>query len=106
MKKLTKAQEQALNFINKAKESGFTVVVKSDSCVAITKDFTPGDSDAFVECDMFYDSVLSCAPLKGGSVFGTDGGSVGGYVGLKNGRFVMNKTGSGVNFIKALRKLI
>jgi hypothetical protein len=50
-------------------------------------------------------SVLDLAPLKGGSVWGTDGGSIGGAVALQNGQFVMNKSGSGgVRFMRELRK--
>lgn len=103
---MSKAKVQAQEFVNKALEHGFRVVVASDSVVRITKSFAPNDADAFVQCDMFAGSVLAYAPLRGGSVWGTDGGSVGGMVALKSGEFVMNKSGSGSLFMKALKQII
>lgn len=95
---MSKAKVQALEFVSKAMEHGFRVVVASDSVVRITRSFAPGDSDAFVQCDMFAGSVLAYAPLRGGSV--------GGMVALKSGEFVMNKSGSGSLFMKALKQIV
>jgi hypothetical protein len=50
--------------------------------------------------------ILDMAPLKGGSVWGTDGGSIGGHVGMKNGQYVLNKSGTGKRFTAAVQKLI
>lgn len=99
------AQEQATKFIASCKEHGFDFIIASDSVIRITKEFTPGDKEAFTTCDMFAGSVLALAPLKGGSIWGTDGGSIGGMSALNSGKFVMNKSGeSGKRFIAALRK--
>lgn len=97
------AQSQALAFDAMCKAHGFLYSL-SDTRVRIEKAFTPGDMDAFTACDMFAGDVLALVPLKGGSVWGTDGGSVGGYSALKSGQFVMNKSGEGgKRFINALR---
>ena len=101
---MSKATQQALAFISEAQKYNFKIVVKSDSVIMIEKRFLPEDKEAFTECDMFGESVLFLAPLKGGSVWGTDGGSVGGYSALKNGHYMLNESGEGKRFITALRK--
>jgi len=90
-------------FIKKATEAGFSIVA-GDSIVSITKQFTPGDTKAFAECDGQYYWILRLVPVvkSRSSVWGTDGGSVGGYVAIKDGRFVMNKSGVKKAFIKEL----
>jgi hypothetical protein len=103
--KLTPAQ-QAQEFVKACKANGFSWEARSDSVITIRAAFLPGSKDDFVRCDMFAGSVLSHAPLKGGSVWGTDGGSVGGFSALQSGQFVMNKSGeSGKRFMAALRKI-
>lgn len=101
----TNATQQAEQFLAAAKAAGFRVSVEPNM-VRITKSFASGDNAAFVDCDMSYGSVLSLAPLKGGSVWGTDGGSVGGYSALTRGQFVMSKSGTAKRFTAALAKLV
>lgn len=100
----TKALLEAQKFAALAKLHGFKWEVRN-SVVTITRAFSPGDKDAFTDCDIVASAVLANAPLKGGSVWGTDGGSVGGHVGLTTGRFVMHKSGDGVRFLTALSKI-
>lgn len=98
-----KAQVKAL--LETAAKYKFTVHAGSDTIIRISRKFEPGDNNAFVECDMMASCVLDMAPLKGGSVWGTDGGSIGGMVAIQNGSFVMNKSGSGgKRFMNELRK--
>ena len=103
MKKYSKAQSQALAFHNACKNAGFTWAVSGSSVVRVMQNFTPGDTNAFVACDMAYGDLLALVPLKGGSIWGTDGGSIGGHVAIKNGQFTMNKSGTGTRFTDALR---
>lgn len=102
---MSKSLKQAQDFLAAAKAAGFSVTV-TPSVVKIHKTIPVGDKAAFVDADMAAPSILSLAPLKGGSIWGTDGGSVGGHAALTSGKFVMNKSGSGSNFTKALAKLI
>lgn len=98
-------QAQVKTFMETAAKHKFNIVATSDTVIRITRKFEVGDRQAFCECDMMASSVLDLAPLKGGSVWGTDGGSIGGAVALQNGLFVMNKSGSaGVRFMRELRK--
>ena len=93
---------QVGKFLSAAREHGFKVEIASENVVRITKPFTPGDRDAFVGCDMFGESVLAIAPLKGGSVWGTDGGSIGGMSAITHGRYTLNKSGTAKRFMRLL----
>lgn len=98
----TKAQKTAIDIITTAAKYGFTVSVNG-STMSITKSFTPGDKQAFTECDMMAGSVLEMLPrTRPGSDWGTDGGGVGGMVALTNGQFKMNRTGGSMPVLKAL----
>ena len=101
---MTKAQQQAQEFVEKCRLYGFTWEVRG-SIVTISQFFKPEDGNAYVHCDMMGPSVLDYAPLKGGSVWGSDGGGIGGMVALTKGHYVLNKSGTGANFLKALRQL-
>jgi hypothetical protein len=103
---VSKAKEQAQKFVEQALAHGFRVVVANDNVVRIVRSFNPGDKEAFTHCDMVAGSVLDLAPLRGGSVWGTDGGSVGGMSALNSGMFVMNKSGEAKSFMKALRGFV
>lgn len=97
--------EAAQKFVSTCKELGWSYSLKS-GIVTVEKRFTPGDKVAYTECDSEAYSLLSLVPLKSGSVWGTDGGSVGGYVGLNGGYYRLNKSGeSGKRFMDAVRKL-
>lgn len=98
--------EQAKLFLNTCKRLGWIPTVKSSNVVCIAKSFAPGDTQAFVDCDAQAYDILGMAPLKGGSVWGTDGGSVGGYVAVRNGQYVLNKSGTGKRFTSALQKIL
>lgn len=100
---MNKTQADAKEFVINARRYGFSVTIKSESVVSVSKEFTPGDMDAFSGCDCFGPMLLEMVPLKGGSVWGTDGASVGGYAAVKQGRYTLNKSGSGKRFVTALR---
>ena len=101
---MSKSIEQAKVFVERCKAEGFQWEC-TETVVRVIKTFSPGDADAFAACDMMAPGLLALVPLKGGSIWGTDGGSVGGFVGLKSGEFKMNKSGTGARFIAALKKL-
>ena len=99
------ATEQVTQFLAAAKVAGFSVSI-AVGIVRITKTFTAGDKSAFVECDVIGPQILSLVPLKGGSIWGTDGGSVGGALAVSSGRYTLNKSGSGKAFVKALEAAV
>lgn len=92
-------------FVAAARAGGWSWSVRG-AVVTIAKSFTPGDRVAFSNADSEAYGILSLAPLSGGSVWGTDGGSVGGAVGLEGGYYRLNKSGStGKRFLSALAKV-
>ncbi len=97
---------QVSEFIAACQSAGFSIHAIGDSVVRITKSFTPGNAAEFAACDFAAPSLLSMVPLKGGSVWGTDGGSAGGHSGLTRGRYELAKSGqTGKRFVQALRKV-
>lgn len=101
---MSKSAETAQSFLEACREHGLTPVVKNAAVVAVTASFTPGDKDAFTGFDMMAGSVLDILGARGGSQWGTDGGSVGGAVALQKGRFTLNQSGVPKRVVNALRK--
>ena len=95
---------QAREFAAACAADGWRYEVRG-SIVTITKFFAAGDMRAFADCDMTAYGILSRAPLKGGSVWGTDGGSVGGMSAVNNGCYRLNKSVTAKRFIAELAKL-
>ncbi len=102
---MAKIDDAVTVFLIACNEAGFTPGVKGAGIVYVTKAFAAGDKQAFCACDSDGPSLLALVPLKGGSVWGTDGGSIGGMSALTHGRYTLNKSGSsGARFVKALVK--
>ena len=98
-------KEIATEFANKCKELGFTFTV-GKFIVSVHKSFPAGDLNAFVECDMTGPFLLMrLKQTEPGSVWGTDGGGVGGQVAVNNGRYTLNKSGIGKRIINEIKKL-
>jgi hypothetical protein len=72
----------------------------------IRKDFAPGDRAAYAACDSEAYGILARIPSRGGSVWGTDGGSVGGHVGMTGGYYQLNKSGVGARVAAAVAKIL
>ncbi len=101
-----KPSETAQSIIEAANRLGFDLSV-SGCVLTITKQFSPGSNDGFVECDMTYYDVLGLLPqTAAGSVWGTDGGGIGGMVALKSGHFKMNKSGGSKRVLSAIARMI
>lgn len=66
--------------------------------------FTPGDGHAYGCAENDAGALIGLIPARGGSIWGTDGASVGGFVGLREGRMVLNVSGVAKRFTAALVK--
>jgi hypothetical protein len=94
----------ASKVISKARETGFTVSV-SGSVLSVRKSFTPGDSDAYTMAECDANSILGMVKrTEPGSTWGTDGGSIGGHVGLKGGYMELHKSGCSKRILSAIAK--
>jgi hypothetical protein len=99
---MTKSDRAVSDFLNLTAKYGWVVSGVRGSVVEISKAITPGCNESFTTADMEYDSILSMVPGKSGSVWGTDGGGIGGMTAMNTGRFVMKKSGVNKTFIKKL----
>lgn len=97
----TSTKTAAANFAAAARNAGWTVSSR-DNVVTITKHFTPGSREDFVQLDGEYYGILSLVKARGGSMWGTDGSGVGGYSAMLHGCFTMNVSGVSPAFIAAL----
>lgn len=88
-----------------ARELGMTVSCRGTTLTVSAK-FPVGDKAEFAKLDMMAGSVLGYMPAKGGSVWGTDGGSMGGAIALQTGRFAMNQSGCSKQAMAALAKML
>lgn len=107
MKTKVDTKQLAQEFVDKCTALGWRIERVTDEVITISKRFAPGSNDGLIECDMEYYDILSLAPHKGGSVWGTDCGGIGAISALNSGCFRMNKSGSGAKrFNAALLKII
>ena len=99
------AKVKAVKLLETAKELGWDVSADT-GMLRITKRFTPGSMEEFVECDMEYYEILSLLPsTEPGSVWGTDGGGVGAISAIQSGMFQMSKSGGSKRVLSAISKL-
>lgn len=90
---MSKYSEIADKFKMECAKYGFNYFVRNN-ILTISKAFQQGDLDAFADCDMNGPYLIDLVPSTSvGSVWGTDGGSVGGYSAVKNGWYTLNKSG-------------
>jgi hypothetical protein len=106
MKGLNTDVVAANKILEVAARLGWDVNVRG-SILTISKEFTPGDNDALVTCDMEYYGILSYLKTTyAGSTWGTDCGGIGAMSALKYGRFTMNKSGGNKRVLSALKKIL
>lgn len=87
-----------------ASEYGFTVEARG-CIVSVTKRITPNDGAAFADAETGASILLDLAPqTQPGSVWGTDGLSIGGLSAMRSGVFKMNKSGVSKRMISALSR--
>ena len=91
----------AREFVTAAISAGWRISSR-ENVVTITKDFTAGSREEFVQLDGEYYGILSMVKARGGSMWGTDGSGVGGYSAMLHGVFTMNISGVSPAFIAAL----
>jgi hypothetical protein len=87
-------QEIASQIKAYADENGATVTIKGNEIATVHSTFEPGDRDAYVKAEMVASHILMLIPMnRPGSVWGTDGATIGGHAGLTGGYMRLNKSG-------------
>lgn len=99
-----KAQFNAADWKARMNAAGYQI--RASGCVVtLIKHIGPGNREGFVECDMLTAGYLYELPKTSpGSVWGTDGGSVGGMVAIRSGVFELNRSGISKRVVAALAK--
>jgi hypothetical protein len=101
MKLETKTPDEiAKHFVAHCRKNEITIERCAD-ILTLTKKIPIGDGLAFADaesdCSIIYDLPGGC-----GSVWGTDGGSIGGMTALNTGRFRLNRSGVHKRILKAI----
>lgn len=90
--------------IAKAKETGFALSVNRTT-LSVRKVFTPGAHDAYTAAESDANTILGMVRMvEPGSVWGTDGNSVGGHIGLMRGYMELHKSGCAKRILSAIAK--
>lgn len=100
------ASQRAAEFFAECKSAGWRIVANREGIVTIVKHFEPNNMKRFVELDGEFYGLLSLVPRGEGSMWGTDGGGVGGYSAVLHGCFTMNVSGVKAPFWNALQSLL
>ena len=87
-----------------AKDRKFSLSVQG-SVLSVRTTFTPNDGNAYTIAEGDANSILSLVKrTEPGSTWGTDGGSIGGHVGLMGGYMELHKSGCSKRILSAIAK--
>ena len=101
---MSKIQLQAAAFVSKCREWGWSWEARGQ-IITVCRKFAAGSCEEFTQAEGEAYSLLDMCPLSGGSVWGTDGGGIGGAVAMQSGFFKLNKSGeTGRRFVAAVAK--
>jgi len=93
--------EIAVHFVAHCRKNDI-IIERCENILTLTKKIHIGDNLAFADaesdCSVIYDLPGDC-----GSVWGTDGGSIGGMTALNTGHFRLNRSGVQKRILKAIK---
>lgn len=92
------------HFLTLCQNRGLEVNISSN-ILTLTKRFPPGNPAAYASAESLVSLIYEAPSTRPGSTWGTDGGSVGGMVGLQNGYMTLNKSGVSKRWLAKLSKL-
>jgi len=95
-------------FLAKITETGVSIVELRASAgfLKLRKTFPAGDKHEYTCAESDVGIIYSTPSVGAGSVWGTDGGSIGGHVGLTGGYMVLNKSNVAKRWLSALAKIV
>lgn len=104
-KTLSKNQIVAQEFVSKCQSFGFSYSI-SDTVLKVFKTIKPDSNSDFSKAENQSGSLLCIVPqTRAGSVWGTDGGSIGGIHAMNTGNFHMYKSGCSLQVLNAIKKM-
>ena len=94
-------------FLEACKRDGVTIEdCRPNACLTLCKHFPAGDRLAYCQAESEVGVIYSAPSVEPGSVWGTDGGSIGGMVGLNGGYMRLHKSGVSKRWLAKLHKLV
>lgn len=103
---MSKNEAIAKAILDAAFVADWEVQVRGD-ILTITKEIEPGSLTDFSKADSEYYGIISLLPRpRAGSMWGTDGGGVGGLAAIKAGLFVMNVSGGSKLVLRKLAAML
>jgi hypothetical protein len=93
----------AKRFVQSCRNNQVAIEIRGADILTLSKRIIAGDGNSFADaesdCSIIYDLPGGC-----GSVWGTDGGSIGGMVAMQTGAFKLNRSGVQKRILKAIRE--
>lgn len=81
-------------------------IERCESTLTLVKTFEPGSKEGYTAAESVVSIIYDTPSAGSGSVWGTDGGSIGGMVGMNNGYMRLNKSNVAKRFLVKLKKLL
>lgn len=98
-----KPADIAKRFVQRCRSNQVAIEIRGADILTLSKRIIAGDGNSFADaetdCSIIYDLPGGC-----GSVWGTDGGSIGGMVAMQTGAFRLNRSGIQKRILKAIRE--
>ena len=95
-------------FVDYCKRNGVEIarIQKNGGLITLTKAFQPGDKVAFGDAESDVSVIYEIPTTAPGSIWGTDGASVGGYSAVQNGLMKLSRSGCSKRWLAQVAKLI
>ena len=93
-------------FLSHCLANGVTIERCHGTLITLCKRFTPGSASEYAQAETDVSVIYSTKSVGAGSVWGTDGGSIGGAIGMRDGYMRLNKSNVGRQYVKALASLL
>jgi hypothetical protein len=98
-----KPADIAKRFVQSCRSNQVEIEIRGSEILTLSKRIIAGDGNSFADaetdCSIIYNLPGGC-----GSVWGTDGGSIGGMVAMQTGQFKLNRSGIQKRILKAIRE--
>lgn len=102
----SKSQQKAADILIRANSKQCRVYVHNN-ILTISKSFTPGDLNAYVDIEGECYGILEMLnSTSAGSIWGSTSDGIGGHVAVTKGYYVINKSGGDKRVLSALAKMI
>jgi hypothetical protein len=98
-----KPADIAKRFVQSCRNNQVAIEIRGADILTLTKRIPIGDGLAFADAESDC-SIICELPGGCGSVWGTDGGSIGGMVAMQAGQFKLNRSGIQKRILKAIRE--